>query len=585
MEIYRQKSYNGKIEGNYAIYGSGSGVNGSLQYSDTRADLKTVNEQTGLFAGEDGIYLTVGGNTHLDGAVIASKADKDKNYFSTGTLTFNNIANEKSYESTAGSVSFSAGTGGMSFVPTLSHFEDEEHGTTHAAIFNNGTVEVRNGNLHGISRDTTNANNGSLQAIDYDKYAEQQEVSQLIGEVGASTVKTLDQMGVIDKNGKSGAIARGAVVALQTANNGGNAGAIAVNAVAPVVSYEIGQHYKEENAEGSLGHIAMHAGLGAATAYANGGNALAGAVSAGAAEWIAPKISEVLYDKTDASQLKESEKDTVLGVSSAIGALGGGAIGGNTQNATIGFDIAKNAVENNSLHIAKNGVVAQNIDDGDMKIYQYNFTCDPKNQAECRKTNLDLYQSSKKEVGQVMWQDSFTSPDENVAVGMVFLGQSIEPYVYQLNDKAENEYYWNVARKSFPKNEYDIKNVYPGHKGKSYHGFLFQGKYITLRDAGNILAGMNAASSGVSFDDFQRISGALHTNGRTGAINAYFKGTAYSKPPMYGELPYQYHKSRYGYDLGIQKIIERNERTSREKSLIPANVPNVGDVFNAIPKN
>ncbi|MBQ9725435.1 MAG: hypothetical protein IJV56_08895 [Neisseriaceae bacterium] len=84
--------------------------------------------------------FNVSGNTHLDGSVIASKADKDKNYFSTGTLTFNNIAKEKSYESTAGSVSFSAGTGGMSFVPTLSHFEDEEHGTTHAAIFNNGTV-------------------------------------------------------------------------------------------------------------------------------------------------------------------------------------------------------------------------------------------------------------------------------------------------------------------------------------------------------------------------------------------------------------------------------------------------------------
>ena len=29
-------------------------------------------------------------------------------------------------------------------------------------------------------------------------------------------------------------------------------------------------------------------------------------------------------------------------------------------------------------------------------------------------------------------------------------------------------------------------------------------------------------------------------------------------------------------------IFERNERTSREKSLIPANVPSIGDVFNGI---
>ncbi|MBQ9723821.1 MAG: hypothetical protein IJV56_00550, partial [Neisseriaceae bacterium] len=91
--------------------------------------------------------------------------------------------------------------------------------------------------------DCFNANSGSLKAIDYQKYSEQQEVSQLIGEVGKSTINTLNDYGVIDKNGKSGAIARGAVVALQTANNSGNAGAIAVNAVAPVVSYEIGQYY------------------------------------------------------------------------------------------------------------------------------------------------------------------------------------------------------------------------------------------------------------------------------------------------------------------------------------------------------
>ncbi|MBR5675968.1 MAG: hemagglutinin repeat-containing protein, partial [Neisseriaceae bacterium] len=351
IETYRQKSIDGNISasGNYG----GGGVSGNLSYSETKADLKTVNEQTGLFAGKNGIDLTVGGNTHLDGAVIASEADKEKNRFSTETLTWHNIANEKSYESTAGSVSFSAGTGGMSFIPTLSHFEDEEHGTTNAAIFGNGTVEVRNGNLNGISRDTANANNGSLSPIDYQGYAENQEISQLIGEVGQSTVKTLDQMGVIDKDGKSGAIARGTVAALQTANNGANAGAIATNALAPVVSYEIGQYFKEENSEGSLGHIAAHAALGAATAYANDGNALAGAASAAAAEYLAPKISETLYGKTDASQLKENEKETVVGISSFVGGVAAGTLGISTNNAVIVMNTAKTAVENNYLSKAQ----------------------------------------------------------------------------------------------------------------------------------------------------------------------------------------------------------------------------------------
>ncbi|MBR6026117.1 MAG: VENN motif pre-toxin domain-containing protein, partial [Neisseriaceae bacterium] len=155
--------------------------------------------------------------------------------------------------------------------------------------------------------------------------------------------------GIIDKKGKSGAIARGTVAALQTANNGGNAGAIATNALAPVVSYEIGQYYKGENAEGSLGHIAAHAALGAVTATANGGNALAGAVSAGAAEYLAPKISETLYGTSNSQELSEKQRDTVIGISSFAGALTSGTIGDNANNAAIGLNTAKTAVENNWL--------------------------------------------------------------------------------------------------------------------------------------------------------------------------------------------------------------------------------------------
>ncbi|MBR6027260.1 MAG: hypothetical protein IK065_06680, partial [Neisseriaceae bacterium] len=45
---------------------------------------------------------------------------------------------------------------------------------------------------------------GSLKPLDIEKYQEQQEVSQLIGEVGASTINTLNDYGIIDKKGKSG---------------------------------------------------------------------------------------------------------------------------------------------------------------------------------------------------------------------------------------------------------------------------------------------------------------------------------------------------------------------------------------------
>lgn len=171
--------------------------------------------------------------------------------------------------------------------------------------------------------------------------------------------------------------------------------------------------------------------------------------------------------------------------------------------------LAQNAVENNSLHIDKNGVVIRNIPNNDYNIYQYNYTCSPIAGNNCPNlTDFNkLYSSSKKVVGQIMWQDSFTSPESGKSFGIIHLGENIEPYIYQLNDKAWGQSDITIGWKSRSCAEYDINNNYPNVG--SYHGFLFQGKYITLRDAGNILAGMNAAVNGKSFDDFQKASGAL----------------------------------------------------------------------------
>ncbi|MBR6027262.1 MAG: VENN motif pre-toxin domain-containing protein, partial [Neisseriaceae bacterium] len=181
------------------------------------------------------------------------------------------------------------------------------------------------------------------------------EVSQLIGEVGASTINTLNDYGIIDKKGKSGAIARGTVAALQTANNGGGTAAIATNALAPVVSYEIGQHYKGENAERSLGHIAAHAALGAVTATANGGNALAGAASAALGEYTAQAVSEKLYGTDKAYLLGEKEQATIIGLSKFAGAVSGAFVGDSSLDTIIGSNIAETAVENNQIRPPRRG--------------------------------------------------------------------------------------------------------------------------------------------------------------------------------------------------------------------------------------
>ena len=125
------------------------------------------------------------------------------------------------------------------------------------------------------------------------------------------------------------------------------AGIVAASA-SPALSYEIGQHFKEKNAEGTPAHILAHAILGAAVAAAGDNNALAGALSAGGAEAAAPYISKWLYGKEKGSDLTAEEKETVSAITNLLGTATGAVIGDTTANAVQGSLNAQSAVENNN---------------------------------------------------------------------------------------------------------------------------------------------------------------------------------------------------------------------------------------------
>ncbi len=81
--------------------GISSGMaSGSLGMSATNADsdYRSVVEHSGIFAGEDGFSISVGGNTGLVGAAINSKADESLNSLVTGTITTQDIQNNAHYE-------------------------------------------------------------------------------------------------------------------------------------------------------------------------------------------------------------------------------------------------------------------------------------------------------------------------------------------------------------------------------------------------------------------------------------------------------------------------------------------------------
>lgn len=61
------------------------------------SDYKSVDKQTGIHAEKGGFDITVSNHTELDGVVISSTAEADKNKLDTGTLGFGDIKNKAEY--------------------------------------------------------------------------------------------------------------------------------------------------------------------------------------------------------------------------------------------------------------------------------------------------------------------------------------------------------------------------------------------------------------------------------------------------------------------------------------------------------
>lgn len=83
----------------------------------------------------------------------------------------------------------------------------------------------------------------------------------------------------------------------------------------------------------------------------------------------------------------------------------------------------------------------------------------------------------------------------------------------------------------------DIKNEL-----SAFEGYLFDGKYMTGRELGNYLFGMNARDIGLS--KFETMMGAgTYANIREGKFPV-------GLPPYYGEAPYSGRNIEAGWDAG-----------------------------------
>ncbi|MBK5648141.1 MAG: hemagglutinin repeat-containing protein, partial [Acinetobacter sp.] len=105
---YKSKQQN--ISGQVSVGFSGGNVSGSVSKSNVNANYASVNEQSGIYAGDDGYQIKVNKNTDLKGAIITSTQAAEnlkKNSLDTGTLTHSEIRNVSEYD--AKGISLSAG--------------------------------------------------------------------------------------------------------------------------------------------------------------------------------------------------------------------------------------------------------------------------------------------------------------------------------------------------------------------------------------------------------------------------------------------------------------------------------------------
>lgn len=137
-------SLNQSISGSVTIgYGSGGSVSLSQQKMD--ADYASVQQQSGIKAGDGGFQLSVKGSTQLTGAVIAGSAasiQQGKNSLSTGALVTKDIDNHADF--TASSVTVTAGSGGVTGMAMAA--SDHDASTTRSGI-SGGKLEITNNAL------------------------------------------------------------------------------------------------------------------------------------------------------------------------------------------------------------------------------------------------------------------------------------------------------------------------------------------------------------------------------------------------------------------------------------------------------
>ena len=245
---------NNKSVGASVGLGSNKAVSGSASKIDS--NYESVTDQSGIYAGKEGFDIRVGANTDLNGGIISSTADADKNKLSTGTLTFEDIQNKADYKAGGAGIKVNKNNDAeyneKGITPDIGMPVSGEAESTTNATISKGTIEIRDKDkqkqdIEKLNRDTANSLNKLGEIFDKTKIEERQELANLFGELAYNEIHKLAER----NNWQEGCAEKNALHALvggimsELTGNGFLAGASA-SAINEMVQKKLSEQFEGE---------------------------------------------------------------------------------------------------------------------------------------------------------------------------------------------------------------------------------------------------------------------------------------------------------------------------------------------------
>ena len=402
--------------------GTAWGASGNYANSEANGSSATVNRQSGLFAGDGGYHINAG-SVQLKGGAIASTADKEHNTLSTNSFAASDITNASSFEASSVNLGAGYGSGagqGASFNPALPQHASGSSTSTTKATLTEGNIVINGTSTTaqalGVNTDASSAHQKTqelpdLQALQAKQQAVAQATATIAGAVqtfsqnqakeaqkAQETAQTEFEQTLKNSNpegyaayqklddsskqnilladskyaeaynaardwgiGGSNSRLLNAATTLVTGVLGGQTNLqVAANTVAPYAAQAIGQAVGHGDNKNEAAQAVGHMLLGAALAYANHANPVAGGVAAVAAEKAAEYLAQHYNDgKTaldpitgqfNANLLPEEVKQEIKALTGIAASLAGavGTIGtGSAFNAQVAGVVGQNAASSN----------------------------------------------------------------------------------------------------------------------------------------------------------------------------------------------------------------------------------------------